>query len=221
MDGGGVLIATKDDLICEEIPVDTPCEMVAMKIHLAQHQPLIVISAYRPTNRDVEYDENLCQAIQTVVHNHPNAAIWAAGDFNLPDVNWNMDTIEGHRYPLAISENFINMANDLGLTQVVDFPTRESNTLDLFFTNRLTLVNRSEPLPGISDHEIVFIDSNVTAKRQKPTRRKIHLWNSRDFDKIRKEVDNFVTKFVNVHSSESSVDQMWDEIKTKLQDIIW
>ncbi len=41
-----------------------------------------------------------------------------------------------------------------------------------------------------------------------------------DFDKIRKEVDNFVTKFVNDDDSESSVDEMWEEIKTKLQDII-
>ncbi len=67
---------------------------------------------------------------------------------------------------------------------------------------------------------IVFIDSNVTAKRQKPTRRNIHLWNSTDFDKICKEVDNFVTKFVNDHNRESSADEMWEEIKTKLQDII-
>ncbi len=46
------------------------------------------------------------------------------------------------------------------------------------------------------------------------------MWNSTDFDKIRKEVDNFVTKFVHDHNSESSVDEMWDEIKTKLQNII-
>ncbi len=92
---------------------------------------------------------------QKIECDHPNAAQLVAGDFNLPDVNWQTDTIEGHIYPYEINKNYINMANDLVLTQVVDFPTCENATLDLFFTKRPSLVNQSETLPGISDHEIV------------------------------------------------------------------
>ena len=41
-------------------------------------------------------------------------------------------------------------------------------------TNRPSLVNRSEGLPGLSDHDVVFLDMNACAVRQKPARRKIY-----------------------------------------------
>ncbi len=114
------------------------------------------------------------KAINTVVRDHPNAATWVADDFNLPDVNLETNTIEGRRYPYEINKNYTNMANDLFLTHVVDFPTCENATLDLFFTNRPSLVNQAETQPGISDHEIVYIDSCVngqkveTSKKENP-----------------------------------------------------
>ncbi len=43
------------------------------------------------------YEENMCKAINTVLQDHPNAVTWVAGDFNLPDVNWETDIIESHR----------------------------------------------------------------------------------------------------------------------------
>ena len=61
--------------------------------------------------------------------------------------------------------------NDLNLTQTVYLPTRDSNILDLFFTSNPTLVQRVSILPGISDHDIVQIQVNTSAKIlfQKPT----------------------------------------------------
>ncbi len=50
------------------------------------------------------------------------------------------------------------MVNHLELIRFFYFPTHENNTLDFFFMTSHTLVNWSEPLPGISDHEIVFIN---------------------------------------------------------------
>ena len=42
--------------------------------------------------------------------------------------------------------------------------------------NRPSLVNRCQPLPGLGDHDIAFINSDITAKRTKPTQRIIYLW---------------------------------------------
>ena len=52
---GGVLISTRSDLICQNIAIDSSSELVAIKIELANRQPLVVCSAYRPTNNDLEY----------------------------------------------------------------------------------------------------------------------------------------------------------------------
>lgn len=63
---------------------------------------------------------------------------------------------------------FLDLIHDTicsNLKQIVSFPTRKDHVLDLFMTNRPSLVNRCEPLPGIVDHDIVYID--ITASKDK------------------------------------------------------
>jgi hypothetical protein len=59
----------------------------------------------------------------------------------------------------------INTMFDAGCEQVVNFANRAVNTLDLFFTNRPSLVNKCLPLPGLSDHDVVLVDTNITPAR--------------------------------------------------------
>jgi len=103
-------------------------------------------------------------------------SLWIAGDFNLPDINWNKMTIEGSTYPNHINKSFIDIpvVQDLCMEQIVDFPTRLDNTLDLVFTTHKSLVNKCKPLPGISDHDIVLVDTNIRINRIKQTKRKIY-----------------------------------------------
>ena len=49
----------------------------------------------------------------------------------------------------------LNMSAECGFTQVVNFPTREKNTLDLFSTTQPSLIQHCELVPGISDHDII------------------------------------------------------------------
>lgn len=60
---------------------------------------------------------------------------------------------------------FLDLIHDSNLEQIVSFPTRKDHVLDLFITNRPSLLNRCEPLPGIVDHDIVYID--ITAHYSK------------------------------------------------------
>ena len=61
-------------------------------------------------------------------------------------------------YKPGLSREFINIANDKGLEQMVDKPTRVNNVLDLFLTTHPSLVEKSTVLPGLSDHDgIPFI----------------------------------------------------------------
>jgi len=50
------------------------------------------------------------------------------------------------------------------LLKTVSLLTRDSNNLYLFFTTNPTLVQRVSILPGISDHDIVKIQVNTSAK---------------------------------------------------------
>jgi hypothetical protein len=135
-----------------------------------------VISAYRPPNSSIEYSKDLSNIISDICHKNTKSTIWI-GDLNLPDINWSSNTITSNQYRKEISEIFLALEEDLGLIQSVNFPTRDQNLLDVFFTNRPSSINRCEAIPGISDHEIVFVDSNIAISRQKPVKRKIYLWN--------------------------------------------
>jgi hypothetical protein len=65
----------------------------------------------------------------------------------------------------------------------------DQNLLDVFFTNRPSLINRCEAIPGISDHEIVFVDSNIAISRQKPVKRKIYIWKKADTQKLKSKIE--------------------------------
>ena len=62
---------------------------------------------------------------------------------------------------------------DLGLEQMVQTPTRESNILDLFLTNCPNLVPRTEVIPGLSDHDAVFMELQLHAQKKRLLRRRI------------------------------------------------
>jgi hypothetical protein len=51
--------------------------------------------------------------------------------------------------------------DDLGLSQIVEVTTRGTNTLDLVITNHPSKIIRAETLPGISDHDIIFVEFDM------------------------------------------------------------
>ena len=114
----------------------------------------------------------------------------------------------------------LELVHNCDLEQTVKSPTRESNILDLFQTNRPTLVNRCEVIPGISDHEMVYIDSNISAKRQKPIKRKITLWKRADLDAVRDSAHRFSTELCDQNSIDTPVEELWSAIASELSNIM-
>jgi len=72
------------------------------------------------------------------IRRFPNAAFWVGGD--LPDIDWSDCSITGHSNSLDINNIFLYFLDDDALSQMVDFPTRDSNTLDTFVTDRPRIV---------------------------------------------------------------------------------
>ena len=96
---------------------------------------------------------------------------------------------------------------------MIKFPTRGSNTLDLFITNRPTLVTRSKAVPGVGDHDIVFVEVHSRALRKKLPSRKIHLWNKLDFDTARPLVSQLSGRILDTHTEDTDVETLWDSFK--------
>ena len=215
--GGGVIIIYKDDLKVTKINVKVKSEVLAVKIACQGKKSLIMCAVYRPPNNDRQYMDDLCADIKLIHDSSPGCAFWCGGDFNLPDIDWINEIIIGNRYPLEINQSLLDLLCDLNLTQIVNFPTRAINTLELLLTNRPSLVHEMSPHPGISDHDsIVFTRIDCLAQVKRPVSRKVHQWHKLTNDKLSKiksYVKSAVTDIVTNCSVDTPVEDIWQQIK--------
>ena len=214
---GGVFIACKSIFVCEEITPSTSNEIVTCRIHL-KNQSTIPISAYRAPKNNYEYLDTLCSTISSIILANPNDIIWLGGDLNLPNIDWNSYSISGHNYPLQLCERFIDILLDHSLSQLVSFPTRKENTLDIFVTNRPSLVTKCLPIPGISDHEAILLVSDITAKIQSSVSRKIFLWQKANFSHIKEKIQQFSDDFLSRYTTDHPVSILWNHFKSLCND---
>ena len=77
------------------------------------------------------------------------------------------------------------MVNDHSLQKMVNAPTRDKHVLDIFLTNNPTLVNISNIIPGISDHDTVQININVAPRIVKQKPRTISLYKKVDWERMK------------------------------------
>ena len=215
----GVQLAFHSSLKNHQITIHSDSEIVAAKI-INDKQSIVLASLYRPTNNDLEYMESLNSAIGQLCKNNPGAVVWIAGDINLNDIEWETHSIASHQYKLAINESFLNLLETAGLEQIVNFPTRGDNTLDVIITNRPSLTNRWSGLPGLSDHDMVYMDANVRAARRKPVRCKILLWKRAGFDSIRSRVHQMSTDFTLKYTTSTPVEDLATALQHELDNII-
>ena len=103
--------------------------------------------------------------------------------------------------------------SDHNLLQLVDSPTRNHNILDLFATNRPSLVTECITIPGISDHEAVSVLSYVKARTQSPATRKIYLWHKANFHPIKEKIQQFSSILLSHHSLDFPVNTLWSDFK--------
>ena len=95
-------------------------------------------------------EEYLLDTLSNIESSHPNCGILLTGDFNRLDVS--------------------QVTNHFRFKQLVDFPTRGDNTLDLILTNWNEYCLKPVKLPpfGLSDHCTVTIYPKVRSKCVKP-----------------------------------------------------
>ncbi len=96
-------------------------------------------------------------------------------------------------------QQLLDIAKNAFLVQTVDKPTRiteyTENLLDLFFSNNQSLINRCEVLPGIADHDAIFVESSLRPMRVRKPPRKVHLYKKADFDSLRDELSAYLPEF--------------------------
>ena len=118
------------------------------------------------------------------------------GDFNLAKVDWEEDRIPaGCQFPVQ-AKKMLKIAADQSFTKMNHKPTRGENCLDLIFNNHPQLVKSTHVTPGISDHDIVVLDSDLKAEGQKTKPRKNFQYKKGDMtgiqDHIQQATDSYI-----------------------------
>ena len=105
--------------------------------------------------------------------------------------------------------------NDLGLEQMVHFPTLEKNTLDLILTTLPGQFQDVHSPDKLSDHDIV----SGTLKIFIPPIKKVYLYQKGGYESMRKDTLEFAKEtYFNGHSDTSSVQKNFDLLTSFIQD---
>ena len=214
--GGGVFTAVKEGIITDAQPqLTTECEIVWSKVKTENKNNTYLCSFYMP-HRNLTDIQMLDESIQRIQQSKNGKHIILAGDFNCPDVDWENATVKKGAVDREVQQALLDLSIEHGLTQIQDQPTRDSNLLDLVFTNNPSLVKTSTSVPGISDHAMAVTDIDNLPQfiRQKP--RKFFIFSKANWDSIEDDMkclSESITSTVN-----SSVDDLWTKLKTGIEE---
>lgn len=93
--------------------------------------------------------------------------------------------------------------------------------MDLLLTNNPGQVTRVKSLPPIckADHDIVFVEYDIKSKRAVQACRKIYLYKRADMESLKQHLGDFRNHVLS-HSHVYSVDELWNDFKTKVLEAI-
>ena len=191
-------------------------EAVWAEVH-TNSKSVLIGSYYRPPSSNVESLEQLSAATHKITNNKDKHLI-IAGDFNLPHINWKHCSVTPGATQANQHQELINIMNEHSLEQVQTKPTRLNNVLDLYLTNHPSLVKSCDTIPGISDHHMVVVDSDLKPKYSKPKRRKVYKYKKADWDTVKSSVKALGDDIMN--QTEDSVETKWSELKDGLVKIM-
>ena len=217
--GGGVLIAIKKGIVADEVTLKASStgEIVCARIKLAKSDPLYVLAFYRPPDDTVDSLkclESVLEELSKLSQKHPKSTIILGGDFNARDIDWDRLKPSDECQKKGMCQNLINILGDAHLHQMQREDTREDAILELFCTNKSSLVNSIHTIPGISDHDgIILADMSIKAVVNKKPPRKAPIWSKAKWSEMKDETVDFVSEFLADKSTgfdNRSVQENWD-----------
>ena len=201
--GGGCVLYVKDD-----IPIsyahsfsDRECSLV---VAFSAAKNILFSCVYRPPDCTEKSFCSILDILRKQISSLSSSGvpeIFIMGDLNLPLFNWDVCSIPSTP-PSSAYSLMLNFIGEHFLTQVVDKPTRLSNTLDIILTNTPQWVAAIQTEDShISDHKIVdcLLTVNPTSCSLPTTRH----WDHQSF------------RGINIHKGD------YEAISAELMEVNW
>ena len=86
--------------------------------------------------------------------------------------------------------------------------------MDLFATNRPSFIQQVGVKSGISDHEIICVESALEAVILESNPRKVYLWNRADFELINNKAQGYCNYFTSHYTVNTPIQDLWYSFKS-------
>jgi Endonuclease-reverse transcriptase len=206
--GGGVLLMVKSELKADLVDNNSSIIEDVWCTFTVDKEKFLFGVIYRPPNNDEAYLFSVMNSISFMCQNYDNHNIIISGDFNFPSIDWEIPCPQQND---KLANEFIDCILSNSLDQIVTFPTRSNNILDLVFCKNFPHLPQAEcviPLVS-SDHESIKFTFDVPNTSYKSKLKKTNRLNFRktDFNSL----NNFLlnTNWFLLFSQYNNVEEVW------------
>ena len=189
--GGGVMIAIRSDLSVEakRIAIKSKAEILSVELKFSNNDIVCITTCYRVGTLGAANHKEVDSHLRAIASNKKYNKHIILGDFNLPRTSWpeaeSSDNIENL---------FIDTFNDLGMYQLVSYPTHDKGKiLDLILTDKPGLVKDinifNQHTVCQSDHFGITFKLRVKTKKV-VSKRKIFNYKKANWDGLNRDLNS-------------------------------
>ena len=177
-EGGGTAIYIKEEFEAQKIAELSTNEVEMVAVFIEKLNILNVV-IYRPP---CSQGKNFLEILKTVKEilkktKAPEPTIIITGDFNFPFLEWKRGRHGGCEWKKKTEtgatreeklqfERLNEEMDNFGLVQAIEEPTRGKNTLDLIYTNEISMIIQVEVVKSnLSDHDRVELTTNIKYRK--------------------------------------------------------
>ena len=173
-DGGGSAIYIREEYETRKIS-ELSVEGVEMVAVYIEKLNIINIVIYRPPDARLSSFSEALRNVRGILKDvkTPEPTIIVTGDFNFPFVKWKRMKNGGcvWREKMEVGkrkeektqfEQLNDEMGEFGLVQIIEESTRDKNTLDLVYTNEVSMITQVETTKtNMSDHDRIELTTNI------------------------------------------------------------
>jgi hypothetical protein len=218
---GGTLIAIRKVYnAIRRTDLESDCEIIWTEVFTSNKQSTLIGSFYRPPSSPPSIMDSLEESLSKAFRAASNQLLILGGDFNLPGIDWNTNTVIPSSSNSACCHRLLDIMNNFHLTQTVLEPTRRTTTtnniLDLIFISKPDLIKDTTVSSGQSDHDIVTANIPLRLCYKKQPGRKVYDFKKGNHEAFIQDMKSFISRFFDSKPEDRSVEENWCLFKNTL-----
>ena len=163
-------------------------EIVLCELRPEARRKILAVVFYRAPNSNLDHLKELKKSLRHAFQFNFDQII-ICGDFNLPDIDWSTGIASSSE---SLHNYFTKFVKDNYLWQLVHFPTRNNNILDLILTNIPDKIHNLHGYDDIisTDHKLIGFDLDLRVPKKPDIKRSVYNFKRADWSSLNNSLQN-------------------------------